>query len=405
MMARASSSVPKTPLPETYFAPATRADADTLDREVQAASASALLSTVLQAVGAVVAVLNPQRQIVAVNTDLLTFMGIEDPEQLLGSRPGEALGCIHAQDHPGGCGTSRTCSTCGAAIAILASQDTGCPQEQECYITTTTDGGHVVSIEFRVRAHPLRIDSSAFTVLLLRDICTEKRREALERAFFHDICNVLTALSGYSDLLYRTNDHETMRELAAHVKALSSRMVSEIHAQRDLLQVERGEYQITLDESSISDIFATLRETFAHHPATEKKQLDQQEPETPDVLVTDVTLLLRVLTNMVTNALEATDEGGNIRIWCDMSGQDAVFSVWNHQAIADDVALRIFERYYSTKEGTGHGLGTYSMKLIGEQYLAGRVEFTTNAQDGTTFTLTMPRRLQTRETKEGQIPQ
>jgi sensor histidine kinase regulating citrate/malate metabolism len=57
--------------------------------------------------------------------------------------------------------------------------------------------------------------------------------------------------------------------------------------------------------------------------------------------------------------------------------------------IPEDVRLQIFQRSFSTK-GSGRGLGTYSMKLFGENYLHGRVYFRTNEKQGTTFTIELP---------------
>ena len=111
----------------------------------------------------------------------------------------------------------------------------------------------------------------------------------------------------------------------------------------------------------------------------------------PDVAVeTDVALSLRVLGNMVTNALEATGENDEIRVWAEREGRSTSFCVWNRQPIDKTVALRIFQRNYSTKKGDGRGLGTYSMKLLGEQYLGGKVSFSTSEQDGTVFRFTLP---------------
>ena len=54
-----------------------------------------------------------------------------------------------------------------------------------------------------------------------------------------------------------------------------------------------------------------------------------------------------------------------------------------------DVKLQIFQRSFSTK-GIGRGIGTYSMKLITEQYLKGTISFVSNGAVGTTFTLRIP---------------
>ncbi len=67
-----------------------------------------------------------------------------------------------------------------------------------------------------------------------------------------------------------------------------------------------------------------------------------------------------------------------------------VFSVWNAKVIPVDVTHRIFQRYFSTKDEPGRGLGTYSMKFFGEHFLGGKVDFRTSHVEGTVFRLTMP---------------
>lgn len=92
---------------------------------------------------------------------------------------------------------------------------------------------------------------------------------------------------------------------------------------------------------------------------------------------------------MTKNAAEATPENGTIRVSCLKNPTSALFSVNNPGIIPPDVQLQIFQRSYTTK-GYGRGLGTYSMKLFGENYLKGKVYFTSDEKHGTTFTIELP---------------
>jgi len=56
------------------------------------------------------------------------------------------------------------------------------------------------------------------------------------------------------------------------------------------------------------------------------------------------------------------------------------------------VQLQVFNRSFSTK-GTGRGLGTYSVKLLTERCLKGRVGFTSALGEGTVFQVTLPPKL------------
>jgi sensor histidine kinase regulating citrate/malate metabolism len=51
--------------------------------------------------------------------------------------------------------------------------------------------------------------------------------------------------------------------------------------------------------------------------------------------------------------------------------------------------MQIFQRSFSTK-GSGRGIGTYSMKLLTEQYLGGEILVESSQENGTTFTVVIP---------------
>ena len=133
-----------------------------------------------------------------------------------------------------------------------------------------------------------------------------------------------------------------------------------------------------------------LRERFVGHPESQGKTLIVRFPEPPLPVCTDESILVGILSNMMVNALEATMAGDTVEIAFTLGGGAPTFAVKNPGAIAEDVASRIFERSFSTKSEPGHGLGTYSMRLLGEQYLGGAVSFTTSAADGTVFRLVLP---------------
>ena len=58
--------------------------------------------------------------------------------------------------------------------------------------------------------------------------------------------------------------------------------------------------------------------------------------------------------------------------------------------MSQEAQLQVFQRSFSTK-GRGRGLGTYSVKLLSERYLGGRVSFSSTPEAGTVFRLFLPR--------------
>ncbi len=94
---------------------------------------------------------------------------------------------------------------------------------------------------------------------------------------------------------------------------------------------------------------------------------------------------------MVKNALEAAQSGQEISLICRLVYPWVQFQVNNPNYMTREVQLQVFQRSFSTK-GAGRGLGTYSIKLLTERYLQGKVSFTSTPDKGTTFTASYPYR-------------
>jgi signal transduction histidine kinase len=377
--------------PSTYFAPPERADDDALRESVLTVSQSPVMSGLLQATGGILMVLNTHRQIMAVNDTLLRLLGCNDPSDALGLRPGEALCCVHASENlPGGCGTARACASCGAAVAIVASLDTNTINETECFLTARIDGVER-SFEFRVRATPMHLADSRIVVIALQDISDQKRRESLQRVFFHDVLNTAVALKSVTATLSRL-PADRLPDAVRDLDGTAGRLVQEIASQRDIETMEDGTLHSQVEETTIQEILDLAEGAVSALPPAEGKQLTVSPVDEALPFRTDPVLLVRVLTNMLKNALEATPEGGEVRLWCDCTPDRATFAVWNGQPVAESVAPRIFERYVTTNPEPGHGLGTYSMKLLGERYLKGDVTFQSSPAEGTVFSISLPRK-------------
>lgn len=372
-------------MPDTFFAPAARASADALSALADAALSSPLIQVVLDAVQGYMLILNEQRQILAANYGLLDALNIRDAREILGLRPGELLRCENAHVGPGGCGTSERCSKCGAVLTVMACQETRQPADGECTLSMVRDG-HVAAGEFHVRCTPLELAGQPVTAVVLQDISAVKRRDVLERVFIHDLRNVLHGLMGYSELI--NADHPDAA--ARMVVALSNQLNEEIDAQDLLLRGETGTLFVATSLTSGSSILERVAAVFKHHAASQGKQLETDAIEHDIILETDTRLLTRVLVNMTKNAFEAIPKGSTVRIGFAIRNALPVFYVWDAIPIPRGTALQIFQRSFSTKASSGRGLGTYSMKLLGEQYLKGHISFSTSEADGTEFSITLP---------------
>lgn len=369
----------------SYFASAERANDKELAGKIKIVSKSPLVSGLLYSISGLLAILDEHRQLVALNDSLLKMLGVGNPADVLGLRPGEALQCIHAHEEPGGCGTSKFCSTCGAAIAIVSSYGQDKPVERICALTVKR-GEKEVDLALLVRSHAIKIDEKKFLLLILNDISQQEQRAALERTFFHDVNNMLAMLVGSSELLVRDNPSP----LSQNLLQTSLRLRKEVAMQRCLMQSEACSFQPLRHKVSPAQILADIESFFTNHPVARAKRIEFQD-DFPDVTVyTDIALVSRVLCNMVINALEATEKNGAIKIWVEPEDRYLSFCVWNAKAIPQDVAQRIFQRNFSTKKEAGRGVGTFSMKLFGEKILGGKVGFKTSPKQGTDFRLSLP---------------
>lgn len=369
----------------TYFASPERASKSDLDAVVRLTASDPLISGLLHSVNGLLAVLNEQRQILALNDSLLRMLGIDVPEDALGLRPGEALRCIHAEEEPAGCGTTRFCPTCGAAVAIVSSLGLDKPVERLCALTARR-GERLVDLAFLVKAQPITISGQRLLLLLLHDVTVEQRRAAIERVFFHDINNLLTVLLQSCELLAE----EYPNKLTQGAFAAAARLRGEIAIQQCLSSQGLSHYRPNWTTCGANSIMADIQRFFAGHPESQIKRIEHVVSEPEVTLTTDVSALSRVLCNMVLNALEATEAGGSVKMWIEDQEQSIAFCVWNRAVIPEDIGRRIFQRNFSTKAEAGRGVGTFSMKLLGEDVLGGRIGFSSSEAQGTVFRFQHP---------------
>lgn len=374
---------------KTYFAPAHRLDEKALVEEINAASVNPVIDGLLNSVSGLLAVLNQYRQILAINDTFLRMLGIDDAGLALGLRPGEAIGCIHRNANEGGCGTSAYCASCGAAIAMVSCLHRDGPVEKACALVVEQEGVKR-DLFLKVRACPISMDNRKMILLFLQDITHQQQWEALGRVFFHDLSNIIYALVGSSEILLNRAS-ESNREAAQRIHRLSLRLAKEVQMQKHLTQMADSDYQPMIQALTVEQIFSELHASFVNHPASKRRSIIFDDRSLLQSFQSDFFLVVRVLTNMVTNALEATDKGHSIKVWAIADDQRLRFFVWNHRTIPEKVAKRIFQRNISTKAQFGRGVGTYSMKLFGETFLNGRVGFTTSKSEGTTFCFSLPR--------------
>ena len=348
-------------------------------------AAGALARQLLDALPGVLLVLNGQRRIVYANRALLDLCGLADEAACVGQRIGDLLDCEHASQAPGGCGCAEPCETCGAVLALLSGL-AGVGTTRECRLTRLRDE-RLEALDLRAEATPLRHQEENFVVMALTDISHEKRRQVLENIFFHDVLNLMGSVRGFTELL-QSYDLERRPEIYRLLHEASGQVIDEIEGQRLLLAAERGALRLAVEPFDGMELLTGLADLYRAHPVCGERHIEVLSAGERMSLVSDRTLVGRIVGNMLKNALEACAEGETVTLGCRVEASWAEFFVHNPGGIPPRIQRQIFKRSFSTK-GDDRGLGTYGMRLL-SGYLRGEVRFASAVEMGTRFFLRLP---------------
>ena len=329
-----------------------------------------------------VMILNRNRQIIFANRKLREFGSEHGMKSVYGMRTGEVLNCEHAASAPSGCGTGLTCATCGALQSILGGLS-GESITHECRLST--DG--VEAFDLRIQANPFFWNTINYALVIAVDISNEKRRQVLERVFFHDLLNTAGSIYGITGLI---DDGTAMpNDLKNALCSTAVVLVNEIKSQQILLAAENNELGTSPVRLHSLLVIETVASQLRHHDVAAGKTILISPASVDFEFVSDEALLVRVLSNLLKNALEASRPGETITLGTRITEEGYLFWCHNPSVMPPNMQLQIFQRNFSTK-GTGRGIGTYSVRLLTERYLGGAVAFDSREPDGTTFRVTLP---------------
>jgi nitrogen-specific signal transduction histidine kinase len=379
--------VSATTIPLTEFAPAERVPIAIVQQQAAALEKLPLSPQILNSVLNCVLILNPQRQIVFASENLKLLLTGKTTQEIIGMRPGEALGCVHADEHVNGCGTSQFCAECGAVKAILASLD-GRHDMQECRLLRLVNGVPE-ALDLLVYASPLKHNGHTYSLFCVSDISHQMRRRAMERLFFHDLLNSMGGLAGLMDQLKQAAPSNLRADLELAATAFED-AIEQILAQKELAAAEGQELAISPVPLNAVLLLHQVVDLFARHPMANQRRLVLGPCPPAATLCTDATLFKRVMGNLIKNALEDSAPGEAVTVGCSADGARFRFTVHNPGVMPLPVQRQIFHRSFTTK-GEGRGLGTYSVKLLTEKYLKGTVGFTSSEEAGTTFFVLLPK--------------
>jgi len=224
-----------------------------------------------------------------------------------------------------------------------------------------------------------------------RDLTAKERLAALGQlsgTIAHELGNPLNAMSGRVQLLARDPacPPDVRKELGAldgEVKRMTSIIRRFLDSARALTPAPEP-----------TDVGALVEEALSLCLSAEARERIAVERDLPGDLgraVTDPGLVRHVLTNFISNAVDAMPGGGTLRLRAERDGAQLALSVSdNGVGIGAEERRHIFEPFYSTKPpGRGTGLGLAICREIAAA-LKGRIEVESEPSRGSTFTLLVP---------------
>jgi signal transduction histidine kinase len=338
--------------------------------------------------------------ILVVNQDFIVVYSNQVPLNLFGTKssphtapilPGHFLGCIHSMETKEGCGTTKFCNYCGIRKTIRKSQiDRNTVIEESKTPFHHLEQDH--EFELRIKATSFDFEGEVWTFISILDVSSEYRREVLERIFFHDVINKASGIKGIVELLCMTKKDpmSPLNPVFDILRRSSEELIEEIMTQRDLVLAENNELEVKNKYFWTLDFLNDIVKSYVGHEVAKGKEISISEGAQNLQLLSDQVLLSRVMINLMKNALEASEEGMTVLIGCGITEDLVVFSVKNDMVMTEEVKCQLFSRSFSTK-GKNRGLGTYSIKLLTEKYLRGKVDFSSNDGEGTVFHIYLPK--------------
>jgi CheY-like chemotaxis protein len=197
-----------------------------------------MLRDVLDTSRAFTIVANRNREIVFCNRAALRLAGVESSQAALGLRLEELFHCAHGTKSPDGCGTTGLCPSCHAMAAVL---DGSRPNISSCeWQVFRCVNGVEEACDLQVTASPIE-GREEFVVCTLVESSHEKRRQAIERMFFHDILNIAGGVKGLAAMLCDELKGGSNAELAGEVEQCADNLVKEIRTRQQLSVAASGQ--------------------------------------------------------------------------------------------------------------------------------------------------------------------
>ena len=285
-----------------------------------------------------------------------------------------------------------------AVLDVLESQRSVVSEESAAIVPLVVDG---MERSFRQRTTPMRDADNRLVgaVMLLEDITHLREIDRLKSEFIatasHELRTPLTSLEMGVHLLLEGSGGQLSAkqlELLTMCRDDTLRLDKLVKELLELSRIESGEANPQVAAVPARDLVVDSVEPLRRRIDAKGLTLRVDLPAGLPAIAADRGKVERVLTNLVTNAIRATDAGGEIDITAARRGGFVAISVRDTgRGIPHDYLTRVFEPFVQVPNASagGAGLGLSISRRIVQAH-GGQITVRSERGQGTTFTFTLP---------------
>lgn len=213
----------------------------------------------------------------------------------------------------------------------------------------------------------------------------------------HELRGPITVIRGYLDVLedelkdvLKDDQEELFRRLTVSANRLSGYINNILNTSR----YDRRHLKMHLAETSIHDIYDTIRDDMQMRASAQNRMLSVNIPDGLPTVAADSASLSEVFGNLIDNAIKYSNEGGAINVTAQVKGDFVEVSVEDHGiGMPGNVVSNLFQKFYrshrSRETVAGTGIGLYISKAIVESH-GGNISVRSEEGKGSTFIVSLP---------------
>lgn len=218
-------------------------------------------------------------------------------------------------------------------------------------------------------------------------------RRQFEADLAHDLKQPLTAILGYSEMLFEGRLGELNERQRNGLSAVLRSLVRLEGMINDLLDVgrfEAGKIQVHPEPFGLKELMEGITQSFAPLILDKALAFTVRMDEPKVRVLADPRLIQRVVSNLLSNAIKFTPKGGTIALTVGAPKKNRVEVTIKDTGIGipPEIRARLFERFARGEQGEGSGLGLSIVKGILDAHRSSiRVESASKAGTAITFDL------------------